>query len=49
MMALEALKVITGAGETLRGRMLLYDGLYADARTIALKRRPDCPDCGDKA
>ena len=49
MMALEALKIVTGAGETLRGRMLLYDGLYADARTIALKRRPDCPDCAGVA
>ncbi len=46
MMALEAVKEITGAGEGLRGRMLIYDGLFADARVMRLKRRPDCPDCG---
>ena len=48
LMALEALKVITGAGETLRGRMLIYDGLYADTRTMALARDPGCAVCGDR-
>ena len=46
MMALEAVKLITGAGLPLRGEMLIYDGLYGDTRKIALKRRADCPDCG---
>ncbi|MGC8202128.1 HesA/MoeB/ThiF family protein [Aliiroseovarius sp. PTFE2010] len=46
MMALETVKVITGAGTTLRGRMLIYDGLYGDTRVITLKKRADCPDCG---
>ncbi|MCB2133067.1 MAG: molybdopterin biosynthesis protein, partial [Rhodobacteraceae bacterium] len=32
MMAVEAIKEITGAGEGLRGRMLIYDALYAEAR-----------------
>ena len=45
LMALETLKLVTGAGDPLRGRMLIYDGLYADSRTIALHRRADCPDC----
>lgn len=48
MMAVEAVKEIAGAGEGLRGRMLIYDALYAEARVIALKRRDDCPDCGDR-
>ena len=46
MMALEAVKLITGAGEGLRGRLMLFDGLNAETRTIRLKRRPDCPVCG---
>ena len=46
MMAVEAVKRLTGAGETLAGRMLIYDALHAETRTITLKRRPDCPVCG---
>ena len=46
MMAIEALKLITGAGEPLRGRLMIYDALYADTRVIAVKPRPDCPVCG---
>lgn len=46
MMALEAVKVITGAGEPLRGRMMIYDGLYGDARVIGVRRRADCAACG---
>ena len=49
LMAVEAVKAICGAGEGLRGRMLLYDALYAETRIIALKPRPDCPVCGDAA
>ncbi len=46
MMALETIKLITGAGKPLRGQMLIYDALYADARRITLSRRADCPICG---
>lgn len=46
MMALEAIKLITGAGQPLRGEMLIYDGLYGETRKIGLKRRADCPVCG---
>jgi molybdopterin/thiamine biosynthesis adenylyltransferase len=46
MMALEAVKEISGAGESLRGRMLIYDGLGAEVRVIKLKPRSDCPVCG---
>lgn len=48
LMALEAVKHLTGAGETLRGRMLLYDGLHAEARVVALEPRPGCPVCGGR-
>jgi adenylyltransferase/sulfurtransferase len=44
--AAEALKVLTGAGETLAGRLLLIDALAMQLRTISLKKDPDCPVCG---
>ena len=46
MMALEAVKETVGAGEGLRGRMMIYDGLYAETRVMKLARRADCPICG---
>ena len=45
MMAVEAVKLISGAGEPLLGRMLIYDALYAETRTITVKPRPDCVIC----
>jgi molybdopterin/thiamine biosynthesis adenylyltransferase len=48
MMAVEAVKVLTGAGAPLRGRMLIYDALYAETRGIALAPRADCPVCGGR-
>lgn len=44
-MALEALKLITGAGEPLIGRLLLIDGLSGAARTLNLKQDQQCPVC----
>ncbi|WP_295045510.1 molybdopterin-synthase adenylyltransferase MoeB [uncultured Paracoccus sp.] len=46
LMALEAIKQLTGAGQGLRGRMLIFDGLYGDSRMIGTARNPDCPVCG---
>lgn len=46
MMALEAVKVITGAGEALTGRLLLYEGLAGEARTVRVGADPACPVCG---
>ncbi|MEM1278033.1 MAG: molybdopterin-synthase adenylyltransferase MoeB [Pseudomonadota bacterium] len=46
MQAAEALKLITGAGEVLDGRMLLYDALTAETRTIGLKKVKGCRVCG---
>ncbi|MFS4580733.1 HesA/MoeB/ThiF family protein [Phaeobacter sp. C3_T13_0] len=45
MMALEALKALSGAGAVLRGEMLIYDGLYAESRKISLRGQADCPIC----
>lgn len=46
MMALEAIKLICGAGEALTGRMMIYDGLSAEARTVKVGADPECPVCG---
>lgn len=46
MMAVEAIKFIAGAGETLMGRLLIYDALYTDTRIIAANRRHGCNICG---
>lgn len=46
MMAVEAVKLITGAGEGLVGRMAIYDALYGENRTMKLKRDPACSVCG---
>ncbi len=46
MMAMEAVKHITGAGEGLKGRLMIYDALYADVRVIGIKRREGCEVCG---
>jgi molybdopterin/thiamine biosynthesis adenylyltransferase len=45
MMAMEAVKHLTGAGETLRGRLMIHDALYAETRVIGVKRRADCAVC----
>ncbi len=42
MMAMEAVKIITGAGEPLRGRLMLADALHAETRVVGVKRRADC-------
>ena len=44
-MATEALKELIGMGESLSGRLLLYDALAASTRIIRFKRRAACPAC----
>ena len=43
--ATEAIKVITGAGKTLDGRLLLLDAMNMDWRSLKLKKDPACPVC----
>lgn len=47
MMALEAIKEIAEAGESLAGRLFIYDALAAETRVVKLPRDPACPVCGD--
>lgn len=48
MQALEAIKVITGIGQPLLGKLLHVDTLSMRFRTLTLRRDPDCPVCGDR-
>jgi molybdopterin/thiamine biosynthesis adenylyltransferase len=45
--ALEVIKVLTGIGEPLAGRLLILDGLMGESDTVEVKRRTDCDICGD--
>ena len=45
--ATEAVKIILGKGDSLSGRLLLYDALNMRFRELRLRRNPDCPVCGD--
>jgi len=46
LQALETLKVLTGIGRPLVGRLLVFDGLALEWRTLRLRRDPACPVCG---
>lgn len=47
MQALEAVKLITGRGETMAGRLLLFDGLAMRSQEVIVARQLNCPVCGD--
>ena len=49
MQALEALKFLARVGDSLVGKLLLWDGLRADARTLRVPRDPDCGVCGGRS
>jgi len=44
--AAETLKLIIGKGESLVGRLLLFDALAMRFRELKLRKNPDCPACG---
>jgi adenylyltransferase/sulfurtransferase len=46
LQALEAIKLILGVGEPLRGRLVVFDALAHSFRTLNLRRDPACPLCG---
>ncbi|HKB94210.1 MAG TPA: molybdopterin-synthase adenylyltransferase MoeB [Gaiellaceae bacterium] len=47
LQASEALKLALGIGESLAGRLLLFDALATDFSEVTLRRDPDCPVCGE--
>jgi adenylyltransferase/sulfurtransferase len=48
LQALEAIKIIVGFGQTLAGRVLLFDGRYSQWREIILPRDTGCPVCATR-
>ncbi|WP_428407123.1 HesA/MoeB/ThiF family protein [Hyphococcus sp.] len=44
--AMEVLKELLGVGDSLAGRLMIYDGLGASFRTVRLNADPACADCG---
>jgi molybdopterin/thiamine biosynthesis adenylyltransferase/rhodanese-related sulfurtransferase len=49
LQANEVLKVLLGIGETLAGRLLLFDALETEFTELKLRRDPECPVCSDEA
>ncbi len=47
LQATEAIKLLLNLGETLAGRLLVYDALKAKFRELRLRRDPKCPTCGE--
>jgi adenylyltransferase/sulfurtransferase len=47
LQALEAIKLVLGIGETLRGRLLVFDALALSFRELRLRKDPACPVCGE--
>ncbi|MBP6381157.1 MAG: molybdopterin-synthase adenylyltransferase MoeB [Pseudomonadales bacterium] len=45
LQALQALKLVTGAGEVVAGELLVFDGLALDFHRLRVRPRPDCPVC----
>jgi adenylyltransferase/sulfurtransferase len=46
LQATEVLKELLDVGDTLSGRLLIWDALRTEFRTIRLRRDPNCPSCG---
>lgn len=46
LQATEAVKLITGIGTPLAGRLVVYNGLQATWREFKVERNPDCEHCG---
>jgi bacteriocin biosynthesis cyclodehydratase domain-containing protein len=46
LQAAEVLKEITGAGESMSGHLLIYDGLETQFRKVRVPADPACPLCG---
>ena len=44
--AVEAIKLLLGVGESLSGKLILYDALRNEFTTVNLRWDPDCPVCG---
>ena len=48
MQAMETVKLLLGVGETLAGRLLIFDALEMSWREVQLRKNPECPVCADQ-
>jgi len=48
LQATEAIKILLGKGSTLANRLLIFDALESDVRSVRWNRNPGCPVCGDR-
>lgn len=48
LQANETLKLALGIGESLAGRLLLFDAPVTEVNEVSLRRDPDCPVCGEQ-
>lgn len=48
LQAAETLKLITGAGHTMKGELLIYDALAPSFRKVRIPKNPACPVCGEQ-
>jgi len=44
----EAIKLITGIGDSLAGRLMIYDALEMTYRSVKVRKDPECPVCGEQ-
>jgi molybdopterin/thiamine biosynthesis adenylyltransferase len=49
MQAAEALKLVSGAGSSLAGRLLMLDGKTMEWSSLQIARSPECPVCGGQS
>ena len=47
LQASEALKLVLEVGETLAGRLLLFDALHTTFDEVSIRKNPTCPVCGE--
>jgi adenylyltransferase/sulfurtransferase len=43
----EAIKLLTGIGETLIGQLVIYDALESNVRKVRIRKDPNCAVCGE--
>jgi adenylyltransferase/sulfurtransferase len=48
MMATEAIKYLTGLGQSITGKLLIYNALNQTLKTLQLSKNPYCPLCGER-
>jgi adenylyltransferase/sulfurtransferase len=48
LQAMEAIKYLTGVGQNLKGRLLVWDGASMQVRSFRTERDPNCPGCGGR-